>query len=69
MRTRLTCKAWVQSLNTRDDCRAGRHRYCQKHESLSLYGLSTGRHLLGVSFIKSETEMYAELHQTDHNGI
>jgi hypothetical protein len=38
------------------------YRHCQIHEFLSLHDLlSTGRHLLGVSSIKSHTHIYAEL--------
>jgi hypothetical protein len=44
----LTCTAWVESLNTRDDVKGNTYRSCQKHESLSLHD-----HLLWVSFITS----------------
>ena len=50
----LTCTAWAGSLNTRDDDRRKAYRSCQKHESLSPHDLlSTGRRLLGLSFITS----------------
>jgi hypothetical protein len=49
----LTCTAWVESLNIRDDGRRKTYRSCQKHESLSLHVLSAGRHLLGVSLTAS----------------
>jgi len=41
-----------ENLNTREDGRWTTKRYCQKHQSLSQYDvLSTGHHLLDVSFI------------------
>ena len=52
-RMQLTCTAWVESLNTRDDGRGKTYRSCQKLESISLHDLSTGRHLLGILFISS----------------
>ena len=53
-RMQLTCTAWVESLNTRDDGRGKTYRSCQKLESISLHDLlSTGRHLLGMLFISS----------------
>jgi hypothetical protein len=50
----LTCTAWVESLNSRNDGRGKTYRSCEKHVSLSLLDLlSTCCHLLGVSFITS----------------
>jgi hypothetical protein len=46
--------AWVQSLNAWADGLGNTHRSCQQHESLTLHDfLSTGHHLLVVSFITS----------------
>jgi len=43
-----------ENLKTRDDGRWITRKYCQKHQSLSLYDiLSTDRHLLDVSFVTS----------------
>jgi len=50
----LTAAAWVKSLNTRDDG-DGKHTY-----SLLWFDLSTG-HLLAVSLVKSERQIYAQL--------
>jgi hypothetical protein len=58
----LTCTVWVESLNTRDDGREKTYTSCQKHEILSSHDLLfTGRHLLGVSFITSLSQIYAQL--------
>ena len=37
------------------------YRSCQKHESLSLYHLSTGRHLFGVSFTSLKSNLCTAL--------
>jgi len=47
----LTGTAWVKSRITRDDGRCKTYRSRQKHESLSLHDLPTGRHLLGDPFL------------------
>jgi hypothetical protein len=53
-RMQLTFTACVESLNTHDDGQVKTYRSCQTHETLLLhYLLSTGRHLLSVSFITS----------------
>jgi len=42
----------LDNLNTRDNGRWTTRRYCQEHQSLSLYDiLSTGRHLSDISFV------------------
>jgi hypothetical protein len=51
-RMQMTCTAWVQSLNTRDDSQEKTYRWCQQHEFLSLhYLLPAGRHWWDVSCI------------------
>lgn len=51
-RMQMTCTAWVQSLNTRDESQEKTYRWCQQHEFLSLhYLLPAGRHWLDVSCI------------------
>ena len=53
---------WVESLNIRDDGRGKTYRSCQIHEPVSLHGrLSTGHHLLEVSFITSPKQTLCTL--------
>jgi hypothetical protein len=53
-RIQLTFTVWVQSLNTPYVGGEKIYRSCQKYDSLSLHDLlSTGHHLLGVSFTTS----------------
>ena len=48
----LTCTAWLESLNTGNNCRGKTQRFCKKLEFLLLHGhLYNGRPLLGVSFM------------------
>jgi hypothetical protein len=59
----LTCTAWLESLNTRDDG-WGKKTYesCQKDEFFLLHGLlSTGRYVLGVSFMTHISQIYAHV--------
>jgi hypothetical protein len=49
----LTCTAWVESLNTRDDGRGKTYWSCHKHEYLSLHDVNNCRLSLGVSVIHS----------------
>jgi hypothetical protein len=70
----LTCTAWVESLKTSDDGRGKTYRSCQKHQSLSQHELlSTGRHLLRVSFIiRLKSHLCTALttqNTTETNGI
>ena len=52
-RMHLTFTAWVGFRNTRDDGGGQTYRAFQKHESVWLRNVSTGRHLLCVSLIAS----------------
>jgi hypothetical protein len=73
MRIHLICTVCVETINTRVDIRGRTYipRTCQKCESVSLHDLlSTGRHLLGVSFktsLKTNLRIVLTTYNTTEN--
>ena len=71
-RMQSTCTVWVQSRNTcNNSCRVG-HKSCQMHGSvINTCLLSTGHHLLSVSFVTSvKSNLWAAIttkNTTDNN--
>ena len=62
----MTCTAWVESLDTRQDGRGKTYTSCQKHDALSLHDVvflkNNHRYLLGVSCRTSQkSNLYTAL--------
>jgi len=56
----MTCTAWVEFPNARED---GREKIIDHIKTMTVivWPSSTGRHLLGVSFITNLKKIYAQL--------